>query len=81
MTAYYEAFCGGVSTDENEEELTEDGIAQLDAVAASEMLNWVTLGGVMHEQGLDYELIDYVPVTRTPAGTGGGWGFAQWTKV
>ena len=34
----YEAFCGGVSTDENEEELTEDGIAQLDAVAASEML-------------------------------------------
>jgi hypothetical protein len=49
--------------------------------AASEMLNWVTLGGVMHENDLSYELIDYVPVTRTPAGTGGGWAFAQWTRA
>jgi len=24
------------------------------------------------------ELLDYVPVYRTPAGTGGGWAFARW---
>jgi len=24
------------------------------------------------------ELVEYVPVYRTPAATGGGWGFARW---
>jgi hypothetical protein len=24
------------------------------------------------------DLVDYVPVYRTPAGTGGGWAFARW---
>jgi hypothetical protein len=24
------------------------------------------------------ELLDYVPVYRSPAGTGGGWAFARW---
>jgi hypothetical protein len=46
--------------------------------AASETLNWVTLGGVMHDTPLKMELLDYVPVYRTPAGTGGGWAFARW---
>ena len=46
--------------------------------AASETQNWVALGGVLHEVGLEMELVEYVPVYRTPAGTGGGWAFARW---
>jgi 3-O-methylgallate 3,4-dioxygenase len=46
--------------------------------AASEALNWVTLGGAMARAKLAMELLDYVPVYRTPAGTGGGWAFARW---
>ena len=87
---------GGLShftLDEETDRMLLDGLEKDDAEtlssiprhrlhsAASEMLNWVTLGGVMHENDLNYELIDYVPVTRTPAGTGGGWGFAQWTQT
>lgn len=44
----------------------------------SESLNWVTVGGAMQETPLQMELLDYVPVYRTPAGTGGGWAFARW---
>jgi len=46
--------------------------------AGSETLNWVTLGGAMHHTRLTMELLAYVPVYRTPAGTGGGWAFARW---
>ena len=46
--------------------------------AASEALNWVALGGAMQKTALKMELLDYVPVYRTPAGTGGGWAFARW---
>jgi 3-O-methylgallate 3,4-dioxygenase len=46
--------------------------------AASEALNWIALGGAMHATSLKMELLAYVPVYRTPAGTGGGWGFARW---
>ena len=46
--------------------------------AASEILNWVALGGAMSDAGLGYEQVDYVPVYRTPAGTGGGWAFTRW---
>ena len=46
--------------------------------AASETQNWVAAGGALHETGLRMELIEYVPVYRTPAGTGGGWAFARW---
>jgi len=46
--------------------------------AGSETLNWVALGGAMHRTNLKMELLDYVPVYRTPAGTGGGWAFARW---
>jgi hypothetical protein len=44
----------------------------------SEMLNWVTAAGIMHETTLEFEVLDYVPVYRTEAGTGGGWGFGCW---
>jgi hypothetical protein len=46
--------------------------------AGSEVLNWVALGGAMHRTPLAMELLAYVPVYRTPAGTGGGWAFARW---
>jgi 3-O-methylgallate 3,4-dioxygenase len=46
--------------------------------AASEALNWVALGGAMHETALQMELLAYVPVYRSPAATGGGWAFARW---
>jgi hypothetical protein len=46
--------------------------------AGSEILNWVALGGAMQRARLKMELLAYVPVYRTPAGTGGGWAFARW---
>jgi hypothetical protein len=46
--------------------------------AGSESLNWVALGGALHRTSLTMELLAYVPVYRTPAGTGGGWAFARW---
>ena len=47
--------------------------------AASETLNWIAVGGAMQKTDLKMELLDYVPVYRSPAATGGGWAFAQWT--
>jgi hypothetical protein len=46
--------------------------------ATSESLNWVAVGGAVHNTNLRMELLDYVPVYRSPAGTGGGWAFARW---
>jgi hypothetical protein len=44
--------------------------------ASSEIQNWIAAAGACEH--LDFEIIDYVPVVRTAAGTGGGWGFAHW---
>ncbi|MSQ28148.1 MAG: extradiol ring-cleavage dioxygenase [Dehalococcoidia bacterium] len=44
--------------------------------ASSEIRNWIAAAGALEH--LDFELIEYVPVARTPAGTGGGWGFGRW---
>jgi len=44
--------------------------------ASSEIRNWITTAAACEH--LDFELIEYVPVVRTPAGTGGGWGFGRW---
>jgi 3-O-methylgallate 3,4-dioxygenase len=46
--------------------------------ATSESLNWVAVGGAMEKEPLEFELVDYVPVYRTPANTGGGWAFGRW---
>jgi hypothetical protein len=46
--------------------------------ATSESLNWIALGGALAGSGLNMELVDYVPVSRSEVGTGGGWAFAQW---
>jgi hypothetical protein len=50
-------------------------VKQLQA-STSETLNWITVAGGCEE--LAFHLVDYVPVSRTPAGTGGGWAFAYW---
>ncbi len=46
--------------------------------AASETQNWIAVGGAMADTDLNFETIEYVPVYRTPAGTGGGWAFGRW---
>ena len=43
---------------------------------SSEILNWITAAGACEH--LDMDMVEYVPVYRSPAGTGGGWGFALW---
>jgi 3-O-methylgallate 3,4-dioxygenase len=43
----------------------------------SEILNWITAAGAL--DGLPATVLDYVPGYRTPAGTGAGMAFAQWT--
>jgi 3-O-methylgallate 3,4-dioxygenase len=43
----------------------------------SEIRNWIATAGAV--EGLDMQLIDYVPCYRSPAGTGCAMAFAQWT--
>ncbi len=45
--------------------------------ASSEIRNWVAAAGALEDKDIDF--LEYVPVYRTPAGTGGGWTFARWT--
>ena len=42
----------------------------------SEILNWITVGGALG--GLAFDLVDYIPGYRSPAGTGVGMAFATW---
>ena len=46
--------------------------------ATSESLNWVAVGGALADTDLNADVVDYVPVYRTEAGTGGGWAFIRW---
>jgi catalytic LigB subunit of aromatic ring-opening dioxygenase len=46
--------------------------------ATSESLNWIAVAGAMEKEPLKFDLVDYVPVYRTPANTGGGWAFGRW---
>ena len=43
---------------------------------SSEILNWITAAAACEHLNMD--VVEYVPVYRSPAGTGGGWGFAIW---
>ena len=82
---------GGLShflVDEEIDQLALKGMKERDseAIAAlpryrlnsgsSEILNWVTAAAACEH--LEMDLVEYVPVYRSPAGTGGGWGFAIW---
>lgn len=44
----------------------------------SEIRNWIALGGAMAGDGLEMQLVDYVPCYRTEAGTGCAMAFATW---
>ena len=44
----------------------------------SEIRNWIALAGAVADDGLQMELLDYVPCYRTEAGTGCAMGFATW---
>lgn len=44
---------------------------------SSEIRNWITAAAAV--QGLSFKTVDYVPCYRSPAGTGGGWAFGEWT--
>ena len=46
---------------------------------SSEILNWVLTAGAVDHLPLDW--IDYVPLRRTPAGTGVGAAFAVWAEA
>ena len=82
---------GGLShflVDEEIDQLALKGMRDKDgeAVAAlpryrlnsgsSEILNWITAAAACEHLNMD--VVEYVPVYRSPAGTGGGWGFAIW---
>ena len=43
----------------------------------SEVKNWIAVGAACHD--LAFEVVDYVPGYRTPAGSGTGLGFALWS--
>ena len=59
-----------------------DALRSLDTKALEsgtpEVRNWVTLGGAL--RGLRMNWSDYIPVYRTPAGTGIGLAFASWSQ-
>lgn len=44
----------------------------------SEIKNWIILSGAMAGNGLQMNLVDYVPCYRTEAGNGCAMGFAEW---
>lgn len=44
----------------------------------AEMKNWYPVAAAMHDRGLKFRLVDYVPCYRTEAGTGNAMGFAIW---
>ena len=82
---------GGLShfvVDENLDHAVLDGLAGSDEAAlgqlpigllrsgTSEILNWITAGGAL--DGLSFDLLDYIPAYRSPAGTGVGMAFATW---
>jgi hypothetical protein len=45
----------------------------------SEILNWVMVAGAMQKLHVTYS--DYIPIRRTPAGTGIGLGFVSWNRA
>lgn len=63
-------------------ERDEDLISKLPVRALrsgnSEILNWLLAGGALEHLQLKWS--DYIPVHRTPAGTGIGLGFALWSE-
>jgi hypothetical protein len=47
-------------------------------VGTAEIKNWYPVISAMHQAGLRYHLVDYVPCYRTEAGTGNAMAFVYW---
>jgi hypothetical protein len=60
---------------EHDDRAILESLPRLDS-PTGEIRNWIAAGGAC--SGIPFDLIDYVPTPRSPAGTGGGWGFARW---
>jgi len=60
----------------DEEALISIPVEELES-GSSEIRNWITVAGAVDH--LQMNLVDYVPLQRTPAGTGCGMAFARWT--
>jgi 3-O-methylgallate 3,4-dioxygenase len=60
---------------ENDDRALLESLPRLDT-PTGEIRNWVAAAGACKD--LSFELVDYVPTPRSPAGTGGGWTFARW---
>jgi len=62
-------------TSKNGEALCELPVELLNS-GSSEIRNWVTVAGAMEGRPVDWS--EYVPIVRSPAGTGCGMGFLSW---
>ncbi|VCU70923.1 Protocatechuate 4,5-dioxygenase beta chain [Pigmentiphaga humi] len=62
---------------ENDRSILEN-LPRLDT-PTGEIRNWIVAAGACQDHRFD--LIDYVPTARSPAGTGGGWTFGQWVRT
>jgi 3-O-methylgallate 3,4-dioxygenase len=60
---------------ENDDRALLESLPRLDT-PTGEIRNWVAAAGACKD--LSFDLVDYVPTPRSPAGTGGGWTFARW---
>jgi len=54
----------------------DDIPARMMRSGTSETLNWVTAGGMLED--FRFDVVDYIPAYRSPAGTGCGMAFAIW---
>jgi 3-O-methylgallate 3,4-dioxygenase len=61
--------------DSNEEALAAIPVAKLNS-GSSEIRNWIVVAGAAEK--LETQWQEYVPLYRSPAGTGCGMGFAVW---
>jgi len=61
----------------DEEKLTGLPMSHFNS-GTSEIRNWVVASGAMAGDGLEFNLVDYVPCYRSEAGTGCAMAFAEW---
>jgi 3-O-methylgallate 3,4-dioxygenase len=50
----------------------------MDGFGTGETKSWIAVAGAVHDTGLTMELVDYLPIYRTVAGSGVGATFARW---
>lgn len=63
---------------ENNDRAILENLPRLDT-PTGEIRNWIVAAGACQDHR--FELVDYVPTPRSPAGTGGGWTFGHWVAT